>query len=90
MKEFYFFEKQNLQSTRNPTIIHAETIEQAKRIASKTRVFKDTVLCLSDMNHTLLSYKIGRVWKDTADMNPALARSYKVRMALEDDEQADA
>lgn len=62
-----FSEVQSVNDARRQYPIHGVTsLTQAKRYASRNRVFKDTVLVLYTLDNKIISSKIKGRWKDTS------------------------
>lgn len=73
--KYLLTEKENLQSYSTGTVIEANDLESAKKIAEKNRTFQKTVLVISELNREGLSkewevgedVKIGSIsWNETA------------------------
>lgn len=57
-------EKQNFQSHREGYQMEADTLQQAKRLASRNQLFRDTVLVIKGTNGKEVTYKEKGRWID--------------------------
>lgn len=57
MTSYYISEQENRFSSRARTKIEAKTLAEAKRMASRARVFRGTCLCVWDADGSLIAFR---------------------------------
>ena len=63
MKLYYITEKQNANSAREGYHAEANSLIEAKKIATKNQMFQGTILTVEHLGQ-LLSVKMGKKWED--------------------------